>query len=268
MNDDERRAAAFERELDGRLATRVEPFRWGTVYLDLEFPRRYASNYLSVEGRPADISADGLIAEAERIMGGAGLEHRSVTVDDHSLAQLLGIRFAELGWDIGAVRLLVVRHEVERASRALPPVREQSFSDARPLMLEINRREPSTDEEVATVLTDFRGKLEREVGARFFVAHVDGRPAGVCELYVNGDDAQVESVTTLEELRGKGVGTAVVLAAVAAAREAGATWIHLYADANDWPRHWYERLGFGDAGAFTYFLRWPEGHRPSSVAGA
>lgn len=263
MNEDERRSAAFERRLDGRLATRVEPFRWGTVYLDLEFPRRYASNFLSVEGWPADISADGLIAEADRIMGGAGLAHRSVMVDDHALAQLLGIRFAFLGWDIDAVRLLVVRHEVERASRDLPPVREQTFVDARPLMLEINRREPwATDEEVATVLTDFRGKLEREVGARFFVASIDGRPAGVCELYVQGGEAQVESVTTLEELRGKGVGSAVVLAAVAAAREVGATWIHLYADANDWPRHWYEQLGFDDAGGFTNFLRWPGGQRP------
>ena len=266
MNEDERRSASFERRLDERLATRIEPFRWGTAYFDLEFPRRYASNFLSVQGSPPDITADGLIAEADRIMGAAGLAHRNVMVDDQALAQLIGIRFAELGWDLDAHRLMVVRREADRM-RELPPVEELPFVRVRPLLVEINRREPwATDEEIAAVLADYRGKLEREVGTRFFVAHVDGRPAGVCELYVQGDEAQVESVTTLEEFRGRGVGSAVVLGAVAAAREAGATWIHLHADANDWPRHWYGRLGFEDAGGFTGFLRWPEGHRPEGHA--
>jgi predicted GNAT family acetyltransferase len=58
----------------------------------------------------------------------------------------------------------------------------------------------------------------------------------MCELYVHGDAAQVESVETLEEFRNRGAASAVVLAAVRAAREAGVNWIHLYADANDWPQ--------------------------------
>ena len=41
-----------------------------------------------------------------------------------------------------------------------------------------------------------------------------------------------------------------MLAAAGAARAAGATWIHLYADADDWPQAWYRRLGFEDAGSF------------------
>ena len=41
----------------------------------------------------------------------------------------------------------------------------------------------------------------------------------MCELYVGGDEAQVESVTTLEEFGGGGVGSAIVLAAEDEGRE-------------------------------------------------
>ena len=108
------------------------------------------------------------------------------------------------------------------------------------------------------MLTDYRGKLADTIGARFFAARVDGRLAGCCELYVDGDEAQIESVETLEEFRGRGLARAYVLAAADAGREAGAGWIHLWADTDDWPRHWYARLGFHEAGRALDFARLPE----------
>jgi len=42
---------------------------------------------------------------------------------------------------------------------------------------------------------EIRAKYERELGARFFVARVEGEPAGHCELYLDGDDAQVDTPT-------------------------------------------------------------------------
>ena len=111
-------------------------------------------------------------------------------------------------------------------------------------------------------------KLARVIGARFFGAKVDGVLAAMCELYVHGDAAQIESVETLEEHRNRGAASAVVLAAAEAARAAGATWIHLYADANDWPQGWYRRLGFVDAGGFWNLHRYPENGGPSSAAPA
>ena len=38
-------------------------------------------NYL-IADRPADVTADDLVAEADRIQGGAALGHRRVNVDD------------------------------------------------------------------------------------------------------------------------------------------------------------------------------------------
>jgi predicted N-acetyltransferase YhbS len=61
---------------------------------------------------------------------------------------------------------------------------------------------------------------------------------------VDGLDAQVENVDTLEEFRGRGVARSVVLRAVEAARDADAEHVFIVADDADWPRDLYARLGF------------------------
>jgi predicted GNAT family acetyltransferase len=89
------------------------------------------------------------------------------------------------------------------------------------------------------------------------VAEVDGQPASVCELYVLGDVAQVEDVNTIEEFRGRGLGSAVVLAAADAARARGCDVVFLIADDADWPKDLYARLGFDPVGRFWSFVRTP-----------
>jgi ribosomal protein S18 acetylase RimI-like enzyme len=71
---------------------------------------------------------------------------------------------------------------------------------------------------------------------------------------VDGADAQVEDVGTLPEHRNRGYAKAVVLAAIAAAREDGADFVCLVADANDWPKELYRRLGFDEIGHYTKFF--------------
>jgi ribosomal protein S18 acetylase RimI-like enzyme len=266
VNEDERRSNDFARWLVERTSTDVVSFRWGNAYLDTEFPRRYDSNFLWVDGAPDDVTADGLVEEAERILGGRGLRHRSVLVDDAPLAQRLGMRFGELGWGIDALALMVLRGEPERP-RDLSVAEELPFAELRGLQEEHTRRSHwATGEDIVQMLADHHEKLARTIEARYFGARVEGQLAAMCELYVHGDAAQVESVETLEEFRNRGAASAVVLAAVRAAREAGASWIHLYADANDWPQQWYRRLGFADAGGFTNFTRYPENQdRPSAA---
>ncbi|MGE5225976.1 MAG: GNAT family N-acetyltransferase [Planctomycetaceae bacterium] len=268
MNEDELRAIGFARWVVDRTSTDVVPSRWGRAYLDLEFPRRYDSNFLWVDGAPADVTADGLVEEADRILGSRGMRHRSVLVDDPELARRLGMRFGELGWAVDALALMVLRGEPDRPrDRSLAA--ELPFAELRALQEEHTRRSQwATDEEIVRMLADHREKLARTIGARFFGARVDGELAAMCELYVHGDAAQIESVETLEEFRNRGAASAVVLAAVEAARGSGATWIHLYADANDWPQRWYRRLGFVDRGGFWNFNRYPENQARSSAAPA
>ena len=82
------------------------------------------------------------------------------------------------------------------------------------------------------------------------------------ELYVHEGIAQVESVDTLEEFRGRGVARNIVLRAASEGRAAGAEMVFIEADADDWPKQLYERLGFEHVGAYRGFLKAPLGSPP------
>jgi ribosomal protein S18 acetylase RimI-like enzyme len=257
VNEDERRSIAFGHALYRRVSTDVLPFRWGTAYLDLDVPLRYDSNLLWVDGAPAEISVTGLVAEADRILGRRGLAHRRVMLDDPGVASRLGAELLARGWSQDATVLMRLAGEPDRA-RDLAATEALPFAAVRSLLEELTRREPwATSEDVVRQLTDHRGKLERLVGARFVAARVGAELVAVCELYLDGDDAQIESVMTLEEHRGRGAASAIVLRAAEIARAEGASWIHLYADAEDWPRDWYRRLGFVEVGGFRAFTLAP-----------
>ena len=63
-----------------------------------------------------------------------------------------------------------------------------------------------------------------------------------------------EDVGTLEEHRGRGYASAVVLHAAELARRAGADFVFLVADAQDWPQHLYRRLGFEPIGHYVKLI--------------
>ena len=144
------------------------------------------------------------------------------------------------------------RPTVRRTSRR----EECSFADSRPLTEEIYRRETLTPDLVPRFV-DQHASWERSIGARRFVARIDGALAGECELYIDGADAQVEFVDTLEEFRGRGVARAVVLGAAEAARTSGADRVFILADENDWPKDLYRRLGFDPMARRWEVHRWP-----------
>ena len=48
-----------------------------------------------------------------------------------------------------------------------------------------------------------------------------------------------------------------MLGAIAEARKAGAEFVFLVADANDWPKVLYGRLGFDEVGHYTKFFAPP-----------
>ena len=105
----------------------------------------------------------------------------------------------------------------------------------------------------------FRAKtlIGERVTARFFGVELDGTVVSYADLYVDGADAQVEDVGTLPEHRGKGYATAVILRAIEQARAAGADFVFLVADAEDWPKELYRKLGFDDLGHYTKFFAPP-----------
>jgi GNAT superfamily N-acetyltransferase len=77
----------------------------------------------------------------------------------------------------------------------------------------------------------------------------DGIPVAGTQLRVDGATAAVEAVMTAPATRGKGYASALVENAIRRARTAGCDVIWLLCRADDWPRRWYERMGFHDVGA-------------------
>jgi GNAT superfamily N-acetyltransferase len=252
--DDLARFFDLERRLLERLSTRVEPFAHGVAFFDEGYRERYNSNFLLAEGPLESVSAGALAEEADRILGGAGYAHRELVVRDDRAGGRLGPALAEHGFR--AEHNVVMAHRREPDREPDLPVEELPFAEVRPLIREIYRRDESRHpEEIVRLFTEQHGKNERVLGARFFVVRLDGALAGDCELYVDGQDAQVEFVDTLEEFRGRGVARAMVLRAIEAARSSGARRVFIVADDDDWPKDLYARLGFVPIGRIWTFIR-------------
>jgi ribosomal protein S18 acetylase RimI-like enzyme len=247
------RIRSFELERERRCATRIEPTAFGTAYLNLDFPLRYDSNFVWVERTPGGVEADALAADADRVLGEHGLAHRKLVVDDEPGARLAPA-FRTLGWSAERDVVMVLRREPE--PRPAAGVRELGFDRVRPVLEAVLRRQPFADDaETIRQLTEVRAHLEHAVDARFFVAEADGRPASVCELYTIDTVAQIEDVNTLEEFRGRGLASAVVLAAARRAEERGCDVVFLIADDDDWPKDLYARLGFEPVSRTWSFVR-------------
>src|SRR5205807_6239745 len=90
---------------------------------------------------------------------------------------------------------------------------------------------------------------------RYFGARADGRIAAYCELFQGSGVGQIESVMCLEGFRGRGLGKAVVAHALAESKAAGHELTFLVADAGDWPKELYRKLGFDAVGSVWDFVR-------------
>jgi GNAT superfamily N-acetyltransferase len=159
-----------------------------------------------------------------------------------------------MAWSVERNLFMVQRRQPE--PRPDVAVAGMAFDEARSVIEAVMREQPYIEtEEGFRQLVGYREVLEREAGARFFVASIDGEPAAVCEGYVLGDVGQVEDVNTLERFRGRGLASAIVVAASTWARNRGADLVFLVADDEDWPKALYRRLGFDELARSWGFTR-------------
>ena len=245
------RTVAMWRWIEERTATRIEPWRFGTVLYNDDFPRRYDSNFLRVERPVGTATPRELAAEADRLL--AGLAHREIVVPEAGEGARLSAGFHRMGYEVDRLVTMVLRQPP-----GTPPlaVREVRAADVREAIVTTNR-ELGVSSEDAEMLADFRSVAEEAAGTRFFAVELEGSIVAYCELYERDAAAQIEDVNTLTAYRGRGAGTSVVLAAAAAAVDRGANLIWLVADADDWPQHLYGRLGFTPIGHSWQFVRQP-----------
>ncbi len=254
------RALALQRWVLEASSTRSEELTWGTAFFNDDFPFKYDANMILADRPLGDVTAEEVSATLDRLYD--GMRHRELEVADEVDAERLAFVLAEQGYRID--RLVVMAHR--RAPDREPDLYAAEPTDpatAHAFQLDLTSREPwGKDGEVAEQIVSHAESLLRSVDGTLLTQRIDGQLAGSCELYVHGDVAQVESVNTLEEFRGRGVARNVVLRAVHEAKAAGAELVFLFADQDDWPQHLYQRMGFDPIGTSRVYMRVPEGERP------
>jgi GNAT superfamily N-acetyltransferase len=200
--------------------------------------------------------AEELAADADDVLGGAELEHRVLWVEDAEEGERLAPGLTAQGYEVERNVVMVYAREPDRWTDER--AEELDVETATAFTLTSNLESPDIDDPSdARMLAEFKGELDRRVGARFFGARVDGEVAAACDLYRLGDVAEIEDVFTLEAARGRGLARAVVLAALRAARTSGADLVFLGADDEDWPRELYAKLGFDRVARSFDFVRKP-----------
>lgn len=250
MTDELARIHRFEREIE-MAGTKNVPSPLGAGVLTPELPLRYDSNYLFIE---REAGAGDAIAEADRILGGAGYDHRVIVTFDDGIGERLRPEFNALGWRTMRHIFMVQHRQPEKSADSSATVQEVDQSALRLGRTGEILAQPWGTPKVAEQILDAKLLIGRRAQTRFFGVEIDSEIVSWTDLYVAQRVAQIEDVATLAEHRGKGYATAVVLHAVEQGRQAGADLVFLVADGEDWPKSLYERLGFDEVGRLYKFV--------------
>jgi GNAT superfamily N-acetyltransferase len=253
------RAFAFERAMHAAVGRTVTA-AWGQAFLAPEIDRCYDRNLLWATGDAGGLDAARLDAQAERLLGGHGMAHRRLLLEPPAEARLHDDLVA-LGYDAGS-------HVFQVYDAAGPPpepvagvaVQEVSIEAvlaANDVYLRTDAATPyGRDARTRRQLLEHNRLYGPAGGAeRRFAVLEDGAVVAWARLWTRGTEAQVEDVVVLADHRGRGYGRAVVAAATLAALAADPTLLFIVADADDWPKDLYTRLGFHTAGALGVYLR-------------
>jgi GNAT superfamily N-acetyltransferase len=244
----------FELALDLRANEEIVEYPWGRAFLSPTLPLAWDANWVLIERSgmtPAEV-----VAAADEALAGYG--HRAIAIRDEAEGERLLPEIAALpGWEPERNLYMLLGEE---GRKSVGPARETPLSGCEVLRRELIHGEFSPDldklEETADQLLEMGRRTGEAGGDRWFVAPPED-PAAACCLLSSGEIGQVEDVGTLAAARGQGLAQAVIQAAIAASREAGHRQTFIVADADDWPRLLYEKLGFEVCGVLHVLRRGP-----------
>ena len=239
--------------------TRYGPSAWGVR--TPRWPASYAHNALVLT---ADPGAGQTIAWADEAL--AGLAHRQVmALCPLSAATLDGL--AAAGYELQP-EVLMAR---PAASEPLPVAPGVVVEPIDPYSVQLQQLQarlwheewlPSADDETVAQLVDRRSELDRAGAAASLVVRAGGDPVACLDVTVRDGVAELDGLATLLPYRGRAYGLALMGAGVEHARNAGVDMVVFTALLHDWPREWYERLGFTTLGPATEATRTTRRHCP------
>ncbi len=247
------RIAAFEHRFARAQATDVVDLGWGFAVLQAEFPLSQYHNRIVVT---APVPGEAILAAAERVLGGAGVRHRYVSVDDDALGRALSAEFVAAGYEHETIATMI--HSGGAVEPAAHEVRTVSLDTLRPAIIRDWRiLLPNASDEQLGQLAD-RAVLYARGAELTLLAVYDGDEiAAHATLHVDRVEriAQFENLVTHIDFHGRGYGDALIRDALRRGREAGSELSFLTTDVNNWPYEWYQRLGYVDGGRTHHYSR-------------
>jgi GNAT superfamily N-acetyltransferase len=234
--------AAFELEryLYRAAATRFERLPCGFVCANESLPMVWDASRVQVE-------PDGEVPAVDELLELAalpstwhpGLRHREAFVFESPAGRELAYSLARRGWHVSELWLMVRRDPPDR----VPPAgRRIQGPGMRRLKgrLGVEQGLPPAGIPQFDRYDELRGRA----GARLSFAGLEGgAPLALADAYLRGDVAVIEDVATLKRARGRGLGTAAVLAAVQGLLRLSARAVYLFS-APDVAEGFYVPLGF------------------------
>ena len=246
------RALEFTQRVEDRCAAVAVPFEWGTFLSNPGLSLVWALNFARIES-PAPPGAAEIVDAVQRLPWPSESRHRKIVVNDAVLGARLEPGFRALEWQVERLVYMVLTGDPPPP----PPVPvEEMTSQERADALVGLLPQLGTKPDVVPQLIGSRRVVEQAIPTRRFGTFDEDEVACMCELYLEGGTAQIEDVATAERFRKRGHATAVVLTALQAALASGAEFVFLIADAEDWPKQMYARMGFVEIGT-TYEFQVP-----------
>jgi ribosomal protein S18 acetylase RimI-like enzyme len=250
------RIHAFMRHAEEGVCDEVARTGYGTALLTPSLPLVWQVNAIRLED--PDAAVEDLLAEADRVQAAFG--HRKFVVHDADVGARLAPGFAQAGWSVFRVLIMLRRRSPERDPE--PGAGAEVSRELGAATLAAFRREQpfGWQDEAVRQLAEMDRRYDEVLAARDFAAPPDD-PACACRLYTHDGLGQVDEVGTLIARRGRGHARAAVGAAADAAAE-GCDEVFMVTDAADWPQELYRTLGFDEIGSTYEFLRVPVTRRP------
>jgi ribosomal protein S18 acetylase RimI-like enzyme len=248
------RAIEFHHRLQDRCARVRVPFEWGTFLSNPDLPLVWDLNYARLE--PGELPEPATIVDAvRRLPWPAASRHRKIVVDDETVGRRLAPGFKALEWQVEPLVYMVLTGDPP----PIPPipVREISSEERGAALVDFLPQLGTKPDSLPQIIAS-RRVVEEAIEVRRFGTFVEGEAAAMCELFLEGGAAQIEDVATGVKFRKRGLANAIVLNAMHAALAAGAEFIFLVAEADDWPKEMYAKLGFEEVGLTYDFLVPPD----------
>jgi len=245
------RITGVELEVVRQIASHVVPLDYGFIALHKDYPASYDNNVLEVSQW---CEAGKIVSDLERVFGSAGLRYGHIHIRHESLAQHLGPGLIAKGFE-QSVRLVMVftGSTVENTDHLVERVPYEAMAQD---VGEAWRRElPEASEEAICQLVERRLARERVCEMSYHVVRQHGRCVSRCEVSRYDGVALIDGVVTDPAWQRRGFARAIMLDAVLFAQGHGCEIVWLEAEQDEWPQHFYRRLGFTEIGLIHGYWR-------------